>query len=591
VIVLGSFARAGDVFVTDVKVLDVQSKELLKSASAKGTGVGSILDSQIDELGKEISKGVGLSERLIVAAGSRPIASVTTSSMDAYDYFLRGKEAYQKFYYTDALRDLEKAVALDSTFAVAWLYLARTQEQVREMNARDASYERAMALSASASEKDRLYIEASYANTIDNNDGRSRALLTELVTKYPKEKEALVQLGRYYRDMKMFEDAEDAFLRAIELDPNYGEPLNEIAYLYAAMEDYERAITYFERYAATYPNDANPFDSMGEMYFRMGQLDEAIAMYERALKVRPDFGSERGMGYVVAFREDYAGAIRLTRQFMTAASSPGMRVSGEFILSYYYLYGCRWQAAIEAIGRVEKAFERMGFHRGIAGTRWLESWVRYEMGDYKRTLECVNESIAIASSVKRQDSWLLTVSETMKGLVDVKEGRLDEAKARLALIEAEVPKIAVEDPLYWESSVYVSALFRAEILLAEGEVDRCIEVCDTLPLPGPPPMGQAALFFYNFPAERDVLARAYVAKGALDAAIAEYERLVTFDPASNDRRLVYPLFHYRLARLYEEKGHPDKAVRQYERFLEIIGEGDPALSEAADARARLAKRD
>ena len=48
-IVIGSFVKAGETFATDVKVLDVDTKYLLKSASAKGDGVQSILNTQIDE--------------------------------------------------------------------------------------------------------------------------------------------------------------------------------------------------------------------------------------------------------------------------------------------------------------------------------------------------------------------------------------------------------------------------------------------------------------------------------------------------------------------------------------------------------------
>jgi len=94
---------------------------------------------------------------------------------------------------------------------------------------------------------------------------------------------------------------------------------------------------------------------------------------------------------------------------------------------------------------------------------------------------------------------------------------------------------------------------------------------------------------YNTPPERDVLARCYQKIGAIDKAIAEYERLVTFDPQSTDRRLIYPKSHYRLARLYEDKGRVAEAVAQYTKFLDICGGADKGMTEVADARTRLSR--
>jgi serine/threonine protein kinase len=67
-IVLGSFIKAENIFATDVKVLDVETKRLLKSASSRGEGVDSILQTQIDELSKEISEGVGIAKQEIEPA-------------------------------------------------------------------------------------------------------------------------------------------------------------------------------------------------------------------------------------------------------------------------------------------------------------------------------------------------------------------------------------------------------------------------------------------------------------------------------------------------------------------------------------------
>ena len=85
-IVLGSFVKAGDMFATDVKVLDVETKRLLKSAGSRGEGADSILRTQIDELSRDISAGIGPAREKIEAEKAQ-VAEVTTSSMEAYQVF------------------------------------------------------------------------------------------------------------------------------------------------------------------------------------------------------------------------------------------------------------------------------------------------------------------------------------------------------------------------------------------------------------------------------------------------------------------------------------------------------------------------
>jgi tetratricopeptide (TPR) repeat protein/TolB-like protein len=587
-IVLGSFAKAGDVFVTDVKVLDVHSKELLKSASAKGDGVGSILENQIDDLGKEISRGVGLSERSIAAGGSRPIAEVTTSSMDAYQYYLRGKEERRKMYFDEARKSLEASVSLDSTFAMAWQELGSAYSSLQYRRESNRAFEKAIALSEQAPEKERLWIEYCYAATIEEDLGKATQLLVELTAKFPREKEFFLELGSCYYSLLMFDDAEAAYKTALTLDPEYGDALNGLGYLYAGKEDHERAIKYFERYASVNPGDANPLDSMAEMYFRMGKLDRAVSLYERALAVKPDFGSEWSIAYILALRGDYDGAIEMSERFAASAPSPGLKGRGWLGQSFISILGCRFQTAIESAKMAEQVFERVNHKWGVVGCRWVEAWARYHSGDYGRSRDCLKESLTMAEELNRLNDWVLLMGAVAHGLNDIQEGFVDRAKARLDSIEAAVPRVVVENPGELELAEYVSALYRAEVLLADGSIDECITACRTISLPGIPNFGDANLIFYNYPAERDVLARAFVRKGALDDAIAEYERLVTFDPDSNDRRLIYAQFHYRLGVLYEQSGQTGKATGQYEKFLEICGDADPELAEVTDARRRMA---
>jgi serine/threonine protein kinase/tetratricopeptide (TPR) repeat protein len=587
-IVLGSFSRAGDVFVTDVKVLDVHSKELLKSASAKGDGVGSILDSQIDELGNDISRGVGLSERKIAAAAAQPIAAVTTTSMDAYHYFLQGREELHKHYPADALRSLEKAVELDSTFAVAWLYLASAQRGLRDHNASNESYARARALSASAPEKDRLLIEASHAQIIEKDAAKHASLLVELTDKYPKEKHAHLQLAQHYTGLKRYDEAREAFSHALALDPEYDEALNGIAYNYISLEDYDKAIEYFQRYLDAHPQDANAYDSMAEAYYRTGDLGRAIKMYERAIALKADYGAESRIAYVYALQQDYAGAIAWMDRFIAAAPATGIAAAGRFLKTLFLIHGCRWREAVDAARESRLVLEKLGFHYGVLGTWWMESWALYHLGETEPSRRCMDEANTLAESTNLATPMSKSTFFILQGRLELKDGRFDRAASLLeeARSAFDTAPETTSDRFHYVKDDLL--LFEAEILLAKGLADKAITVCrKRAPVPVPT-LGSDKMFFYNSNCNRDVVARAHVQKGDVDQAIAEYERLVTFDPASRARRLINPLFHYRLARAYEDQGRAADAARSYETFLEICEGVGPELTQFDDARRRLA---
>jgi tetratricopeptide (TPR) repeat protein len=132
-------------------------------------------------------------------------------------------------------------------------------------------------------------------------------------------------------------------------------------------------------------------------------------------------------------------------------------------------------------------------------------------------------------------------------------------------------------------------MFQAELLLAEGQPHKALEICENAVRPAIPIMtDETHLVRYNLPFDRDTKARAYVSLGNLQNAIQEYEKLISFDPESQERRLIHPRFHYRLAKLYDEAGQNEKALQQYQIFLDLWKDADPGIAEVEDARERVA---
>jgi len=205
-IVLGSFIKAGDRFATDIKVFDVQTKKLLKSANIQGEGAESILENQIDFLSDKISEGLGLSASEIEAVIFR-IANVSTKSLEAYKNYLQGRSNFLKFYLAEALPYFEKAIQLDSNFAMAYMYLGNTYNNLINNVERNKALLKARSLKEYATDKEKIIIESFYQSKVEGNIEVAMQLIKKGVNQYPKEKFLHLWLGNLYQQKKDYSSA------------------------------------------------------------------------------------------------------------------------------------------------------------------------------------------------------------------------------------------------------------------------------------------------------------------------------------------------------------------------------------------------
>jgi serine/threonine protein kinase/tetratricopeptide (TPR) repeat protein len=583
-IILGSYVKAGDIFATDVKVLDVQSKQLLESASAKGEGVGSILQSQIDDLSRQISEHLEISETTFRGTKLR-IADMTTSSMEAYHYFLRGQDAYDKMYNEDARRFLEEAINIDSTFALAYLYLAWAHDGLRNEELRDQCYEKAKIYANKAGEKERMYIDAFYAARIEKNPPKRLAILEKMALKYPKEKRVFYRLGLYYDGLKQYDRAIEAYSKALKLDPQFGPALNMMAYVHGDIGEFEKADVYLKQYAAVLPGDANPFDSIGELYIRLGRLDEAIKKYEESLEVKPDFGSEWRIAYTYALKEDFRSALLWIDSYIKKMKHQVNQGSG-YWWKALYLYLCGNQTeALEYLDKSRINAQELNSKWILGITNGLSSWIYLDRGELIKSEKFFKKLINYRSITYPQ--YLANVKADRSfymGLKYLKRNHPDSA--RLALKEmntvySQLTPLGKERHDYTKQFLYLRILINQDSLSKAEYISQNVKPMET-------PFGFTMNYLlYNFPLSQDELAQGYLKKGNLPQAIKEYEKLIETDPKKREWRLINPLYHYRLAKLYQENNQTVKAIREYKKFVDICsGLGDKS-KEILDAKERL----
>jgi serine/threonine protein kinase/tetratricopeptide (TPR) repeat protein len=584
-LVIGSFTKLGDRFVTDIKVLDVGSKGSLAVAKTDGRGLESIPE-QVDELSRRISRGIGLSERKIEET-QRPVIDVTTTSIEAYTCYLKGRDALERLYAEEAVRELDAALAIDSTFAMAHLLLGKSHELAYNFGEAGKCYAQALRHADRATERERLYIRAHHAMSVEGDREAAIRMYRTLIERYPREKHAWSFLGRHYRLIGAHREAIDCQDRALELDPTYGWALNELAYTYLSMENYEKAIAILRRYSDLNPNDANPYDSMAEAYFRLGKLDESARIYERAFSLEPILGSTVMLAYLSGMRGDYREAIRQIERYMRQETLPG-HIAVDFCWRSAYLMCLgKFEEAQKDIRRAFAIADSTGNHGMMGVARQIEGSILFEWGRLDEARRFFQTRYFIAEIDPADVPFSAAFRECYLGLIAVAESDGRAAREAAGRLEALLSAVISNSEANGVRTTNWLALLNAEILLAEGRPNdaiRCIASDFKLRVPASSP----ELYYSNAPFTQDVLARAYAEKGDIDRAIVEYKRLLTFDPASKDRRLKNPRYEYRLAKLLEKQGSSAEALAHYTKFLEYWKDAETDLPELSDAKARIA---
>ena len=330
-LVLGSFAKLGEQIRIDVHLHDARDGQLLTAERLVVDQPAQIL-TQVDLLSVKLAGYIGGAEPPVT---NLPAPGVVTSSLEAFRYYSLGVEKAQALRNDEAVTLLQKAVALDPNFAMAYARLGYVHGVTGNAPEKAKPYlEKAFQFSDRLSEKDKLQIQAWYAIVNFDYAGAIDAF-RKIVSEFPLEVEAYRRLGLLLKGEVKFQEALEVLKQALVIDAANADLYNALCLVYSEMGDHKDALAMAEHYVQLAPEEPNAYDSLGLTYEWAGKYDEAIREYDRALELKPDFEIAMvHLGNVYFQQGRYQAAIQEYQRYLQVAPTDSERARGYSAIGY-----------------------------------------------------------------------------------------------------------------------------------------------------------------------------------------------------------------------------------------------------------------
>jgi tetratricopeptide (TPR) repeat protein len=349
---------------------------------------------------------------------------ITTKSDEALQNFLKARELFEKVNYQDAVPYLENAIELDSSFALAYLFLAQTRPNVNE---RYALIEKAKSLTDQVSKGEYLIIMGYEAGAYGYSK-KQEQYFQELVEAYPKDEQAVLSLANFYFSQLEYDKALIYYKRIVQINPNFSIPYNQMGYIYRYQQNYTAAEEAFKKYIKLIPDDPNPYDSYAELLLRMGEYEVSIENYEKALEIDPDFlPSHRGIATNLVYMREYKKARGQLKHLYKIADDDIQRRNANFWIAVSYLAEGDVDMTLKQIEKLYQMAEDGGDTPSMIGNLFTRTVILYE-----------NDRLAEAEQILAQSRKMLDDADLPTGIKNNLERGYWYQKARLALKKGKI---------------------------------------------------------------------------------------------------------------------------------------------------------
>jgi serine/threonine protein kinase/tetratricopeptide (TPR) repeat protein len=564
----GSYLKAGETFVITASLQKPGTGENASALRLEARDEKDIIP-KVDELTRQVKEGLNLTPAQIAGDLEKEAGKITTSSPEALRYYIEGRRLQENMENERSIAHMEKAVAIDPEFAMAYRSMGVAHQMLGHMAEARNDYKKALDLSDRLPENERLLIEGIWQGVGEEDFGKAIEVLERLVKVYPGH-----MLGNSWLSASYFMAGNlDKAIEHQELVVQNGRTADQVTSLaqyYMAKGLYQKTEDLCRSFLRDVEDNAQVHFTLAWNFLCRRQFDLALAEQEKAYLLDPTL--KVWTGVLLLCKDDLPGAEKI----LGADAFPLMMIRGEFNKNIN-LSRRNLEEAKENMEKEPEAYRTLATAFSAAG-RYEDAYQAFGQyltlsAEYRRS---TGES-GLPYLPSQQKADLVT-----KGQIQAEMKSFDEAKRTAEELRALIEKGSNTKEL--RDYEYILGLIELGKKNCRQAADLFGRACGRLDFESYyvwMNADQHALYY-------DRLAQALYGSGELDKARQEYERITLLTVGRLYYGDIYAKAFYMLGKIAEQQGDRARARDNYRKFLDLWKDADPGLPEVEDAGRRLA---
>ncbi len=584
-VLVGSYVKSGGTLRINARLQDARTGRIVSAERVEGPGDSGVF-ALVDELTRRFKKTIGAANpavgSILKAPGDVPaeagldrgVTDITTSSIEAYRYYAEGINFHERALSAQAAPLLERAIAIDPTFAMAFAKLAVVSNNLGLFPKRDEYAKRALDLSSRLPSRERYYIEGYYYGLRPETLQRSMEAYQRGLALHPEHQASRHNLGLHLLNLERLTESIEQYEELRRRGTSNPSTYENFAAALVQSGDVKRARDVADEFVRRQPDSAVGLRVLGTTFIADGRLDDARAAFVKAKALAPLDRIMR-IGFVAtAILQNLWTDAESANDDLVKSTNPFDQFVGLGAAVHLALAHGRGRVARDLWDRAARVAGLGAAQRASARNRQAMLLLRHG----KPAAALAQAELALVDA-RNQGSEFETLQ--LLAIAQAAVGRKTDSEKTLGLLESRV-KIVPSDRearrLPWARGLI--ALGAGDATTAADQLTKAQQMLPAHGSPLGPPSSHGDLWLdtalANLRAGRD----AEAAK-LLERLQSAYERLFALEAWARS--------FYLLGQIYERRGDTARARDQFARFVDLWRDGDLEPGWVADAQKKIAR--